>query len=147
MLRRWLIQIPFFLPLTIVVAVWIVSAFGEFVWGKMASGREWYTGAIRGLYYLGENYYPHDRDRPLEFVCHWGIKQEDTGLPRTTLGFGYHCGIDFLHRDSLVIVFPLWLPTLLLTGLNWLVWRKTRPGKPGGAFPVEMSAHAYPSQG
>ena len=59
---------------------------------------------------------------------------KDVPVP-TTLGF-YGGAVPRLP-DSLLIVFPLWLPTLLLLALNWLVWRMTRRRGEGRGFPVE----------
>ena len=145
MRRRWLVRVAVLLMLMIVAAIWIVSSFGDFGCGKAVRGQEWYVGAIRGHCYFGVNYLHDNRSGPLEFDSHWGLTFNNTALPRTTLGFGYHRGIDFLGRDRLAIVIPLWAPTLLLVALNWFIWRITRPPPALSAFPVEPVVAKSPS--
>ena len=68
---------------------------------------------------------------------------ESRGLPPRTLGFfGGRVPGD---PDSWLIIFPLWLPTLLLVALNGWVWRWTRRRKVGAGavgFPVEPAKKA-----
>lgn len=134
MARRWIIRAPFLAALVLVAGVWVASSFGSFFWYKQAFNRGWCAGAIRGLVYVGwdEGTRP---GTPLEFYWYRGIRVEETGLPLTT--FGFAVGPEQFVRDSLVIVFPLWFPALVLLGFTWQVWWRTRRGK-GQSFPVEV---------
>ena len=54
--------------------------------------------------------------------------------------FGFHFFVqNYVDSVWVEIVSPLWLPTTILTLLNWLVWRKTLPKTTGRAFPIEPS--------
>ena len=48
-----------------------------------------------------------------------------------------------MRPDLWLIIFPLWLPALLLVVLNGLVWRWTRRRRVGAVgFPVEPAKKA-----
>ena len=135
MLRRWLIRVPCLLALAFVVGVWIASYFGRVFLSKNSGGRFWSIGTVQGLVYMDEDGSHPWSPTPLQLYCFQGVTARECQLGPTTLGFygGRWPG----WRDSLQIVFPLWLPTLLLAGLNWFVWRKTRAKYNGRGFPVE----------
>lgn len=135
MLRRWIIRSLFLVPLVCVVAVWVTSYFGTISVHRTIGVRAWTLGSVSGMVvFLEFQIAPSEAVLWIPgFVPHmtakdWGIPQ-----PMFEFYFGSWPGIS----DSFGIVFPLWLPTLLLLGLNWLVWRKTRQRAGRGAFPVE----------
>jgi hypothetical protein len=140
MLRRWLIRVPFLLALALVVGVWVTSYFAGFSVNTTLAARDWSVGSVHGLniFYT----FPDSNDllsRPtfrFRFQSHATV--QDWNLARTTWGF--HGSADARVPDSVLIVFPLWLPTLLLAGLNWFVWRKTRAKYNGRGFPVEAAS-------
>jgi hypothetical protein len=60
---------------------------------------------------------------------------------------GFYAGRCEPYPDSVDVLFPLWLPTLLLSSLNWFVWRKTRPKiMAERAFPVEPTNNSAKSK-
>lgn len=69
---------------------------------------------------------------------------KEWGLEETSFGFLFTT--DPAFPGFLQVAFPLWLPTVLLAGMNWFVWRRTRSmgaaRGAGRAFPVEPSANA-----
>jgi hypothetical protein len=135
MIRRWLIRVPCLLALALVVGVWITSYFGELVLYAFSGNRQWEVDAIDGLEGMGEYHCVPASDTPPRFAfMTWLTAKDMVGGP-TILGFrvGWIMG----NPDSLQIIFPLWLPTVLLAGLNWFVWRKTRSKGAGRGFPVE----------
>ena len=145
MQRRWLACVAVLLPLMILAAIWIVSGVASFGWRKTVRGQEWYAGAIRGHAFFGVNYWHNNHSEPLTFAYKRGLTVDKTALPLTTLGFGYHRGIDFLGRNRLAIVIPLWAPSLVLVALIWLVWRIPRPPRPMFAFPVALAQTESPT--
>jgi hypothetical protein len=55
----------------------------------------------------------------------------------------YRCGgFSYWSRPSpgilSIVRIPLWLPTLLVGGISWFLWRGTRRKNVGGAFPIEV---------
>ncbi len=144
MLRRWLIRVPFLLALACVLSVWVVSYFGALAAYTDSHGDRKYISAVQGLWDMGEvgspGYAPGSH-----FQFYGGWNSKDWNLPPTTLGFYY--GRPLPVYRGFEIVFPLWLPALVLAGLNWFVWRKTRGKGVGGvgrAFPVEAASEGPP---
>ncbi len=138
MVRRWLIRLPFLLALAFVVGVWIVSYFlGIFVRMNLA-GHSWDVTAVQGLggLEIGSPY------SIVPTVLHFGqfAHAKDLNLEPTT--FGFRCRPRMWNIGWPQYVFPLWLPTLLLAGLNWFVWRKTREKGTARGFPVEVTKKA-----
>jgi len=138
MLRRWLIRVPCLLALAFVVGVWVASYFGALVVASYPGGRICWAGFAQGLVQIDEQW---NRPAPTDFVrfnFYHHQTAEDLYFDPTTLGF--YLGQESGMTDTFALGFPLWLPALLLAGLNWFVWRKTRAKRVGGAFPVEVSA-------
>jgi hypothetical protein len=136
MFRPWLIRLPFLLALICVITVWVASYFGGFRLGATSAAGEWSIGAVQGLgfeYQDGVVALEDDTASVSGFTL--GTKAKDWFDVITTLGFGR--GKKAWFPKSSVIVFPLWLPTLMLAGLNWFVWRNTRPQFNGQGFPVD----------
>ena len=138
MKKRWLIRSLFLLPLVCVVAAWVGSYFATFSFDKWFEGRERHMGAVQGLIHLEEGSNDGLPDTPLQIHVYSGKKITDS----VAIGakFGFYAGKFPFTRDSFMIVFPLWLPTLLLAAVNWIVWRKTRAKPIGKAFPVEPTS-------
>jgi hypothetical protein len=138
MIRRWIIRLPFLLALAFVVGVWVTSYFGGITVCKLLAGRMWEIYFIQGQTALEMDPGSPFPDSPLYFYFdRRAIAKNYIPLP-TTLGFykGHWPGFD----TSVLIAYPLWLPTVLLAGLNWFVWRKTRAKYNGRGFPVEPVA-------
>ncbi|HVT81139.1 MAG TPA: hypothetical protein VHM90_10825 [Phycisphaerae bacterium] len=135
MVRRWIIRVPFLLALACVLSVWAVSYFGALAVFKESPGDRRYIGAVQGLCDIGEI---HPALEPLapQSLFYPGSNAKAWGIPPTTLGFFW--GDPFPYYFE--IVFPLWLPAVVLAGLNWFVWRKTRAKGVGRAFPVEAAS-------
>jgi hypothetical protein len=141
MVLRWLIRGVCWLVLAGVVGVGVGSYAGQFGMYKYSAGREWGVGAVQGLGYMdrsGDIGYP---TTPLRFYF---IRGETADfLPPRTLGF--FSGQWLWRADGWLLVFPLWLPALLLVVLNVFVWRRTRRWKLGvgaAGFPVEPAKKA-----
>jgi hypothetical protein len=143
MVMRWLIRGVCLALLTGVVGVWAGSYAGAFEMDKRAAGRDWSAVTVHGLGCMVRS----ERDvsayptRPLQFEFRRGWTAEDFGLPP-----GFICMPTLPWRpDSWQIIFPLWLPALLLVVLNGLVWRWTRRRKVGvgvRGFPIEPAKKA-----
>jgi len=134
MLRRWLIRSLFLLALAFVVGAWVTSYFGGIVAITSFGGRFWAVGAVQGLGITAEG-----SSSSVVSGFHFGGTAD--GLVPTILGFGWGEESDPFSTDPpyLESVFPLWLLTVVLAGLNWFVWRKTRAKYNGRGFPVERS--------
>ena len=135
MIRRWIIRLPFLLALALVVNVWITSHFGYLVIHMVRDNRFGAVGAVQGLGNMGGTSDEGLGTTPLRFHFVRGTTAEYWGLPPRTLGF--YGGRALGDPHMLLLVFPLWLPTVLLAGLNWYVWRKTRSKGAWRGFPVE----------
>jgi hypothetical protein len=133
---RWLIRVPCLLALAFVVGVGVTSYF----WGihliKVFGGRYWTGGVVEGLAYVSE-----DRntgaDTPLTMYFNRGVTAKGW-LPLTPPVLGFYGGGVPGWPDALEVVFPLWLPAVVLGLGNWWVWRKTRWKRAGRGFPVEL---------
>jgi hypothetical protein len=140
MIRRWFIRLPCLVALTLVVGVWITSYFGGIVVSRKLPDS--YCGIVagQGLVTFGKEPHAHSGFEPpnFRFDPHEFVRFGAFGSP--TLGFRY-TGMPNIP-DSLVIVFPLWLPTVVLAMLCWYVWRKTRGKYNGRGFPVEAAKKA-----
>ena len=136
MVRRWIIRSLFLLPLAFVVAVWVTSWFGlvDLTW--CSNDHFYYCWALKGLGSVGV-YRGSLPDSPIRFDFNPVMTLEDWLHVPTTLGF--FCNSWKQFPESFGIIVPLWLPALLLGGVNWLVWRKTRGSYNGWAFPVELA--------
>jgi hypothetical protein len=143
MVLRWLIRGVCLLLLAGVVGVWVGSYAGRLGMVKVSAGRGWMVGTVQGLGYMDRTGDLGLPAAPLEFEFSRGETAASIGLPRQTLGF-YGGRVPGLP-DSWQIIFPLWLPALLLVVLNGLVWRWTRRRKVGvgvRGFPVEPAKKA-----
>ena len=152
MLRRWLIRSLFLLPLVCVVGLWVTSYFG----GIGVVGTRWRHEmeivARHGITAINEA--PFDGWRPFEFTFDRKATAQTWDLGPTSFGI-YRGG--FISNSGkggytpyypgwLIIVLPLWFPTLLLVALNWFVWRKTKAKPKDRAFPIEPTAKAEESK-
>ena len=137
MVMRWLIRGVCLVLLAGVVGVWVGSYAGWLVMYKRSAGRYWVVGAVQGLGFMDGHGNNWDMTTPFLFGFFRGQTAKSLSLSPRTLGFfgGQLPGIP----DSWLIIFPLWLPTLLLVALNGLVWRWTRRRKVGvGAEPADF---------
>jgi hypothetical protein len=141
MVLRWLIRGVCLVLLAGVVGVWAASYAGWLGMVKNSAGRKSEVGAIQGLGYLSRDPDTGRPTMPLRFYFDRGGNPD--GLPPRTLGFfGWQWPG---HPGFWLIIFPLWLPALLLVVLNGLVWRWTRRRKVGlgvRGFPVEPANKA-----
>ena len=121
------------------VVMWIGSYFGALSITAYDAGRGHgaVAYAIEGLGEIGvtPSFTPPGPLYYLHYQRH--VKAADQLQP-TTLGFRF--GKFWGNDSSMDLIFPLWLPTLLLSALCWFTWRKTRPKLAGTAFPVEPAA-------
>jgi hypothetical protein len=118
-----------------VVGVGVGSYAGRLVMAKYSAGRDWEVGAVQGLGFMERSSHMGFRTAPLDFCFDRGWTAERLNFPPRTLGFfGWRLP---RHPDYWLIIFPLWLPALLLVVLNGFVWRWTRRRKVGRGFPVE----------
>ena len=138
MMRRWVIRVAFLLALGCVLSVWVGSYFGWFAAYYTSSAVHRYVGASGGLCDMIEDQYVGMVPSPLEFHFFPGSKVKDLNRPPIKLGF--YWGKPVVGLNTFEIVFPLWLPAVVLAGLNWFVWRKTRAKAVGQAFPVEVGS-------
>ena len=137
MVMRWLMRGVCLVLLAGVVGVGVGSYAGSLAMGKRSAGRDWGVGAVQGLGVMELSDDVGFRTMPLVIYFERGVTAESLTLPPRTLGFygGRWAGDPY----SWLIIFPLWLPTVLLGVLNWFVWRWTRRGKMGRGFPVEAA--------
>ena len=98
--------------------------------------RGWGVAAVQGLGLLANT--PIRSPQPPGFHFYRGMRERDF-LNRPT-SHGFYAGEFSGIKNSWAIVFPLWLATLLLAGLSWFAWRKTRGAGVGRGFPVEPTA-------
>jgi hypothetical protein len=134
MARRWLIRSPFLLAFFLVVAIWVASHFRSLYLDQAPTARYWCCYAVQGLFVVDiENRYPQPV-RPLAFDFSKKYGAKDLIPVPTTLGF--YAGTWRGQPDTLLIIFPLWAPALVLAALCWFFWRLTKPRPPG--FPVEL---------
>ena len=138
MLRRWVIRVPILLGLGCVLSVWVASYLGavEMSW---QSENFWDIGGVQGLCVVSKSQviFPGTSPPHIDFAERVTVEGRfgAHGPPRMT--FGLYCGKGPGLADSYLVIFPLWLPAIVLAGLNWFVWRKTRDKGVGRAFPVE----------
>jgi hypothetical protein len=143
MVMRWLIRGVCLVLLAGVVSVGAASYAGWLGIDKWSAGRVWEIGAVQGLGYISGTDYGGYPTTPLQFRFQRDWTAAYMGLPPRTLGF-------FEGRRPWVltgwlIIFPLWLPALLLVVLNGFVWRWMRQPKLGvgaAGFPVEPAKKA-----
>lgn len=141
MVKRWLIRSLCLLPLACVVGVWVTSYFGQFIWHDWLDGRGWEVNDVRGLVYVSED--PGSRFRMhLHYESLGPLMSGNMDWNSVTPTLGFYCGTVGSDDYMFGIIFPLWLPTLLLLGLNWFVWRKTRVKYNERGFPVEPAKDA-----
>ena len=140
MIRRWLIRVPCLLALALVVAAWMTSYMGSLTFQKHVGGYDCEVGVVQGLTYMREIYVPLP-STPLQLR----FASEDKGgrLLEGLTAPGFYGGRWPGEPDSFLIVFPLWFPMLLLAGLYWFLWRKTRDKGPGQGFPVEPATPTH----
>ena len=146
MVLRWLMRGVCLVLLAGVVGVWVGSYVGGLGIYKYSAGRYWGVGAVQGLGYMYRSDDMGFSTEPLRF--HFERGTTASGLPPRTLGF--YGGRRSRVPSVLLIIFPLWLPALLLVVLNGFVWRWTRRRKVGvGAvgFPVEPAKKADGGEG
>lgn len=144
MVRQWIIRLLFLAPLVCVAGLWVTSYFGcPGSWGFLC-GRRWNTGTVNGEVFIC---YSSNLDMPIR-TAHLIFWRHDStaswGLEPLTWGFGWGPNRNGFGWSFVAV--PLWLPTLLLLGLYWFVWRKTRAKYSGRAFPVEPAAKSGESK-
>jgi len=142
MVKLWIIRALFLLPLACVVGVYIASYFVLLGFGKQSGERDREINAVQGLCDVYEIHVMPSRDAPLRVRCFGGQTAKDWIEEPMTLGF-YGGRWEGILR-SWRIIFPLWLPALVLAGANGVVWRKTRR-RSGRGFPVEAGGEAIES--
>jgi hypothetical protein len=143
MVLRWLIRGVCLALLAGVVGVWAGSYAGWLHIHKFTAGRDWGVGAVQGLGFMIRSDYVGLPTEPLEFIFERRWTAKSILLPPRSLGF--YGGRWPREPDSWLIIFPLWLPALLLVVLNGLVWRWTRRRKVGvgvRGFPIEPAKKA-----
>ncbi len=143
MVLRWLIRGVCLVLLAGVVGVGVGSYAGTLEMVKLSAGRNWAAVAVKGLGCMARGDDFGLPSTPLQFHFDRWETAQSVGLPPRTLGF--YGGRGPWGPNSWLIIFPLWLPTLLLVVLNGLVWRWTRRRMVGlGAvgFPVEPAKKA-----
>ena len=136
MIKRWLICLVSFLPLICVVGAWVASCFGMPFLDKQSGGvfrgvfvADGQVGAIQEFNTAAAG--------PFEFTF------ERTRIPSILLKsrMGFYISPLKYSPGYVVVIFPLWLPTLLLVALNWFVWRRARQKPAGRAFPLEPATN------
>ena len=136
MVLRWLIRGVCLVLLAGVVGVGAGSYAGGLWMLKCSAGRIWEVGAVQGLGYMARSPDTSDPAHPFRFDFERGWTATIIGMSARTLGF--YGGRGPWDPDEWLIIFPLWLPTLLLVVLNGFVWRWTRRRIVGAVgFPVE----------
>jgi hypothetical protein len=143
MVLRWLIRGVCLALLMGVVGVWAGSYAGWLMMVKDSAGHRLEVGAVRGLGVLSLSGYLGVPTAPLKLQIQRGWTAKDIRLWPGTLGFYFGCWPG--DSDGYLIIFPLWLPALLLVVLNGLVWRWTRRRKVGvgvRGFPIEPAKKA-----
>ena len=135
MVRRWLIRSLFLLPLVCVVALWVTSYFGGLALNKHFGEGYRETGAVQGLGFLDYVHNVSFKDTLIRATFARGRTTKE--WIRVPMIHSFYYGRLPPWADSYEIIFPLWLPTLLLLVFNLLVWRKTRPKPQGRVFPIE----------
>ena len=143
MVMRWLMRGVCLVLLAGVVGVGAGSYAGRLWMYKCSVGRFWEAGAVQGLGYTHRSDDVGFPTYPLAFVFDRGATAGQVGMPPRTLGFYSRRWRGF--PGPWLIIFPLWLPTLLLVVLNGFVWRWTRRRKLGAGavgFPIEPAKKA-----
>jgi hypothetical protein len=135
MVRRWLIRVPFLLALAFIVGVWIASYFGAITAVDSRFGNLWQVTIVQGLDDFDKIPLSMKPGMEFRFLRHDTAK--DRFVDDTTFGFDF--GENPVIPGMWRIVFPMWLPAIVLSLLNWFVWRKTRGRSVGGAFVVEVA--------
>jgi hypothetical protein len=145
MLRRWIIRSLAVALLTLCAAAW-AGSYSEridVVWGSQTAfwKASLERAEFRFVYYrLGFT--------PGWELGHWRYDAAQDAMMRSgyertpyhALGFAWQW--DPAAELQLLVMIPLWFPTLLSAGCLWLVWRKTRPKYSGKGFPVEVGEKA-----
>jgi hypothetical protein len=140
MSRPWLIRSLFTLPLLLCLAGWAWSA-RDFAYityrndvgllgcasssGVVAVALGWDSMMPAGW---------HCEVSPQDHPHAW--PKYDPNFDFSFLGFGLAHNMAMATHGYLLCA-PYWFLLLVFSALLLLVWRKTRPAKPGGAFPVE----------
>jgi hypothetical protein len=135
--RRWLIR-SLFIILAILCAVawigthWRVADIGYV--GKTRIGLELDEGRL-GI--LSTNNFQDTPGWHLSLTAShdtpWQVVERTAQCH--ALGFAFTA-----DPSELLVVIPLWFPTLISAFTLWFAWRKTRPKPIGRAFPVEPPA-------
>ena len=139
MFRRWLIRSIFVVLCMCMAGVWAVSyAYVGGVRIPIESPSVRLNAALGSFYFWAEDHSTGGSD--------WVFHANDPGLTDALQreyqtsphlgGFAYRY-LSWPDRYLLMVILPLWFPTLLSALLLYLVWRKTRAKPIGGAFPVE----------
>ena len=138
MVMRWMMRGVCLVLRAGVVGVGVGSYAGWLRMRSWSAGQYWEVGAVQGLGYMGRC----DSKGFLPTLLQFNFERGATAgiMPPRTLGF--YGGRWLRELDSWLIVFPLWLPTVVLVVLNGFVWRWTRRRKVGRGFPVEAAKKA-----
>jgi hypothetical protein len=132
-IRRWVFRVVPLLAMLLLLAAWVTSYFAGIA-------VTWENGRIRlsaagvgGL--VCTAYTPLGPRLPdyLKFYYNPGVSIRDWNLHPAFLGFDI--GAISNNADQKGVVYPFWVPLLLLAALTWFAWRKTRPA-PRSSFPV-----------
>ena len=127
MFRRWIIRSLFLVPLVCVVGLWVTS-----YWKCLEFS------------HIGRGIYESRTDWGRVFIFHMEAHSSPVGWhawigtpsPNWNFWFEMDSRVVPTYGHCISVWVPLWLPTLLLLGLNWFIWRTTRPKPKGRAFPI-----------
>jgi hypothetical protein len=91
---------------------------------------------VRGMGFLSKERHNQISRSPVRFAFARRVKAKD--WLRVTPTQGSYAGRWDGRPDSWVVIVPLWLVTVVLVGVCWSLWRKTRGTGTGRGFPVEV---------
>jgi hypothetical protein len=138
MARGWLIRSFFVAQCAICALAWIISYVRpvEFIVNYPAYKYVFVPFSDGRIAFLHENDVVTSH-HGWGLGCRWGShfewRQGDQNANFHFLGFSSYSPAP---REWLYSI-PLWFPTFLSSLLLWFIWRKTKPKRLGGAFPVE----------
>lgn len=132
---RWVMRLGGVTVLASAAKLWVVGYFGMLSVNAAFGERAWSIDSYQGLVFMYVDGHLHFPSSGPEFGFqegHWDPYYFGD------LTWGFHCGPIPAWDPSYLISFPLWLPTLAMGMLCWLVWRRTPPKSSAKGFPVEM---------